>query len=84
MKEKWNRFLEQVHHGNTIRVPIFSNIVQKRDWIMLVLEERQAPFWTSDQNSETPKGRESGSSRQCSSIILSFCVLLMQPCLSNK
>ena len=75
MKEKWNRFLEQVHRGNTVRVPIFTNIVQKRDWIMLVLRGRKAPFWTSEENSE----RESGSSSKCISIILSFFVLLIQP-----
>ena len=62
MKEKWNRFLEQVHRGNTIRVPIFTNIVQKRDWIMLVLQGRQAPFWTSEESNKTSKGTESGCS----------------------
>ena len=80
MKEKWNRFLEQVHRGNTVRVPIFTNIVQKRNWIMLVLQGRKAPFWISEENSEPPKGRESGSSSKCISIILSFFVLLIQPC----
>ena len=78
MKEKWNRFLEQVHQGNTVRVPIFTNIVQKRDWIMLVLQGRKAPFWTSEGNSEPQKERESGSSSKCISIILSFFLLLIQ------
>ena len=79
MKGKWNRFLEQVHRGNTVRVPIFTNIVQKRNWIMLVLQGRKAPFWTSEENIEPPKGRESGSSSKCISIILFF-VFLIHPC----